>query len=224
MEKQSIIRNIPKVDELLNHPALLALDLPAGNIRAAVREELETLRGQVLSGALDVLPDKASIAAAAGERAKREVLHTNLGRACLSRRAAEAVAAVAGGYSTLEYDVERGCRGSRHGHIEELLTQATGAEAAMAVNNNAAAVLLILSAIGKGGEVAASRGEMVEIGGSFRIPDIMTQCGCALREVGTTNKTHRPGDEGPPAGPYQQLPHCRIFRAARPGGAGRAGA
>ena len=204
MEKQNILRNIPKVDELLNHPALLALDLPAGNIRTAVREELETLRGQVLSGALDVLPDKASIAAAAGERAKREalpslrpvingtgvVLHTNLGRACLSRRAVEAVAAVAGGYSTLEYDVEQGCRGSRHGHIEELLTQATGAEAAMAVNNNAAAVLLILSAIGKGGEVAASRGEMVEIGGSFRIPDIMTQCGCALREVGTTNKTH----------------------------------
>ena len=74
MEKQNILRNIPKVDELLNHPALLALDLPAGNIRAAVREELETLRGQVLSGALDVLPDKASIAAAAGERAKREAL------------------------------------------------------------------------------------------------------------------------------------------------------
>ncbi len=204
MEKQSVLRNIPKVDELLNHPALLALDLPAGSIRAAVREDLEALRGQVLSGALDVLPDKASIAAAAGERARREalpslrpvingtgvVLHTNLGRSCLSQRAVEAVAAVAGGYSTLEYDVAQGCRGSRHSHIETLLAQATGAEAAMAVNNNAAAVLLILSAIGKGGEVAASRGEMVEIGGSFRIPDIMTQCGCALREVGTTNKTH----------------------------------
>ena len=80
--------------------------------------------------------------------------------------------------------------GSRHSHIEDLLALVTGAEAAMVVNNNAAAVLLILSAIGRGGEVAASRGEMVEIGGSFRIPEIMTQCGCALREVGTTNKTH----------------------------------
>ena len=204
MEQQGILRKIPKVDELLGHPALSALDLPAGSVRDAVRRELETLRSQVLSGALESLPDHDAIAAAAGERARREalpslrpvingtgvVLHTNLGRACLSRRAAEAVAAVAGGYSTLEYDVERGCRGSRHSHIEDLLALVTGAEAAMVVNNNAAAVLLILSAIGRGGEVAASRGEMVEIGGSFRIPEIMTQCGCALREVGTTNKTH----------------------------------
>ena len=204
MEQQGILRKIPKVDELLGHPALSALDLPAGSVRDAVRRELEALRSQVLSGALESLPDHDAIAAAAGERARREalpslrpvingtgvVLHTNLGRACLSRRAAEAVAAVAGGYSTLEYDVERGCRGSRHSHIEDLLALVTGAEAAMVVNNNAAAVLLILSAIGRGGEVAASRGEMVEIGGSFRIPEIMTQCGCALREVGTTNKTH----------------------------------
>ncbi len=202
MEQQGILRKIPKVDELLSHPALSALDLPAGSVRDAVRRELEALRSQVLSGALESLPDHDAIAAAAGERARREalpslrpvingtgvVLHTNLGRACLSRRAAEA--AVAGGYSTLEYDVERGCRGSRHSHIEDLLALVTGAEAAMVVNNNAAAVLLILSAIGRGGEVAASRGEMVEIGGSFRIPEIMTQCGCALREVGTTNKTH----------------------------------
>ena len=201
MEQQGILRKIPKVDELLSHPALSALDLPAGSVRDAVRRELEALRSQVLSGALESLPDHDAIAAAAGERARREalpslrpvingtgvVLHTNLGRACLSRRAAEAVA---GGYSTLEYDVERGCRGSRHSHIEDLLALVTGAEAAMVVNNNAAAVLLILSAIGRGGEVAASRGEMVEIGGSFRIPEIMTQCGCALREVGTTNKTH----------------------------------
>ena len=204
MEQQGILRKIPKVDELLSHPALSALDLPAGSVRDAVRRELEALRSQVLSGALESLPDHDAIAAAAGERARREalpslrpvingtgvVLHTNLGRACLSRRAAEAVATVAGGYSTLEYDVERGCRGSRHSHIEDLLALVTGAEAAMVVNNNAAAVLLILSAIGRGGEVAASRGEMVEIGGSFRIPEIMTQCGCALREVGTTNKTH----------------------------------
>ena len=118
------------------------------------------------------------------------VLHTNLGRACLSQRAADAVTAVARGYSTLEYDLDRGQRGSRHDHIEALVCQVTGAEAAMVVNNNAAAVLLILSALGKGGEVITSRGELVEIGGSFRIPEIMVQCGCTLREVGATNKTH----------------------------------
>lgn len=118
-------------------------------------------------------------------------LHTNLGRACLSERAANAAAEAARGYSTLEYDVENGCRGSRYQHVEALLCRLTGAEAAMAVNNNAAAVLLILSALAGGGEVIASRGELVEIGGSFRIPEIVTQCGCKLCEVGATNKTHR---------------------------------
>ena len=108
----------------------------------------------------------------------------------------EAVVAVAGGYSTLEYDVDAGRRGSRHSHVEALLCAVTGAEGAMVVNNNAAAVLLILSALGKGGEVITSRGELVEIGGSFRVPDIMVQCGCALREVGTTNKTHLSDYEG----------------------------
>jgi L-seryl-tRNA(Ser) seleniumtransferase len=117
-------------------------------------------------------------------------LHTNLGRACLSERAVAAAAAAARGYSTLEYDLESGERGSRYVHVEKLLCRITGAEAAMVVNNNAAAVLLILSALGKGGEVITSRGELVEIGGSFRIPEIMEQCGCSLREVGATNKTH----------------------------------
>ena len=204
MEQQGILRKIPKVDELLSHPALSALDLPAGSVRDAVRRELEALRSQVLSGALEALPDHDAIAAAAGERARREalpslrpvingtgvVLHTNLGRSLLSWQAVSAVEQVARSYSTLEYDVESGSRGSRHSHIDSLLAEVTGAEAAMVVNNNAAAVLLILSAMGKGGEVITSRGELVEIGGSFRIPDIMTQCGCILREVGTTNKTH----------------------------------
>ena len=108
------------------------------------------------------------------------VLHTNLGRACLSSRAAAGAAAV-GAYSTLEYDLEKGRRGSRHDHVESLLCQVTGAEAAMVVNNNAAAVLVILSELGRGGEVITSSGELVEIGGSFRIPDIMVQCGCTLR-------------------------------------------
>ncbi len=117
------------------------------------------------------------------------VLHTNLGRSVLPQEAQEAVAAVQSSYSTLEYDLSVQGRGSRHSHVEELLCAITGAEAAMAVNNNAAAVLLVLSALARGGEVIVSRGELVEIGGSFRIPDIMEQSGACMVEVGTTNRT-----------------------------------
>ena len=206
MERQEILRGIPKVDELMQQEAILALreELPTAAVRAAVREELDGLRQAILAGDVCVLPEEASLCEAICRRAREDalpslrpvingtgvVLHTNLGRACLSQRAADAVTAVARGYSTLEYDLAKGQRGSRHDHIETLVCQVTGAEAAMVVNNNAAAVLLILSALGKGGEVITSRGELVEIGGSFRIPEIMVQCGCTLREVGATNKTH----------------------------------
>lgn len=118
------------------------------------------------------------------------VLHTNLGRAPLSEAALQAVKDVAAGYSNLEYSVDAGRRGSRHDYCEAMLTRLTGAEAAMVVNNNAAAVLLVLSALAHGREVILSRGEMIEIGGSFRIPEVMEQSGCVLREVGTTNRTH----------------------------------
>lgn len=117
------------------------------------------------------------------------ILHTNLGRAPLSEEAIEAVRRVAIGYSNLEYDLVAGRRGSRHVYGERLLLELTGAEAAMVVNNNAAAVLLVLSALAAGGEVVISRGEMVEIGGAFRIPDVLEQSGCRLVEVGTTNRT-----------------------------------
>ena len=206
MERQEILRGIPKVDELMQQEAILALreELPTAAVRAAVREELDGLRQAILAGDVCVLPEEASLCEAICRRTREDalpslrpvingtgvVLHTNLGRACLSQRAADAVTAVARGYSTLEYDLAKGQRGSRHDHIETLVCQVTGAEAAMVVNNNAAAVLLILSALGKGGEVITSRGELVEIGGSFRIPEIMVQCGCTLREVGATNKTH----------------------------------
>lgn len=203
MDNRELLRNIPKVDELLREEVLMGLDIPAALLREAVRGELDSLRARVLAGELDSLPEREALCGDILRRARREVLsplrpvingtgvvlHTNLGRACLSRRAAAGAAAV-GGYSTLEYDLDRGARGSRHSHVEQLLCQVTGAEAAMAVNNNAAAVLLILSELGRGGEVITSRGELVEIGGSFRIPDIMVQCGCTLKEVGTTNKTH----------------------------------
>ena len=206
MDKREILRHIPRVDDLLREPQLTALaqELSAMDLRDAVRAQLDDLRADVLSGSVTELPEPAQLASAICRRAKADtlpslrpvvnatgvVLHTNLGRACLSQKAVDAVAAAARGYSTLEYNVEAGKRGSRHDHVEELVTRLTGAEAAMVVNNNAAAVLIILSAMGKGGEVITSRGELVEIGGSFRIPDIMVQCGCSLREVGTTNKTH----------------------------------
>ncbi|MDD2957004.1 MAG: L-seryl-tRNA(Sec) selenium transferase [Lachnospiraceae bacterium] len=119
------------------------------------------------------------------------VLHTNLGRAPLSCGQAEKLAEKMTGYSNLEYDLEKGTRGERSSHFEQLLTRLTGAEAAVAVNNNAAAVLLTLSALAKNREVVVSRGELIEIGGKFRIPEVVSQGGAILREVGTTNKTHR---------------------------------
>ena len=117
------------------------------------------------------------------------IIHTNLGRAPLAAAAVERLSQVARGYSNLEYDLGGGTRGSRTVHAEQLLTSLTGAEAAVVVNNNAAATLLILAALAHGREVVISRGELVEIGGGFRVPDVMAQSGAVLREVGTTNRT-----------------------------------
>ena len=204
MDNKHLLRSLPKVDEVLRQPAIAALDLPQSVITDLVRQRIDGLRRRVLDSDLQTLPSMedlcAEICTAAKAAAKPSLrpvinatgitLHTNLGRACLSEKAVQAAADAARRYSTLEYDVESGQRGSRYSHVEKLLCKITGAEAAMVVNNNAAAVLLILSALGKGGEVITSRGELVEIGGSFRIPEIMEQCGCSLREVGATNKTH----------------------------------
>ena len=206
MERQEMLRGIPKVDELMQQEVISDLreDLPTAAVRSAVRAELDQLRQAILAGEVHELPGADALCAAICRRAREDalpslrpvingtgvVLHTNLGRACLSQRATDAVTAVARGYSTLEYDVLTGGRGERYSHVEALLTALTGAEAAFVVNNNAAAVLLILSGLAAGGEVVASRGELVEIGGSFRVPEIMESCGARLREVGTTNKTH----------------------------------
>ena len=201
--EENLFRSIPRVDELLDRGELKASALSPALLRESVREELDALRSEVRGGRSS-LPETDELCARILARAEEKqmpslrtvinatgvTLHTNLGRACLSERAANAAAEAAYAYSTLEYDAARGCRGSRHSHVESLLCRLTGAEAAMAVNNNAAAVLLILSALACGGEVIVSRGELVEIGGSFRIPEIVTQCGCTLREVGATNKTH----------------------------------
>ncbi len=132
------------------------------------------------------------------------IIHTNLGRAPLPAAAVQRIAQVAAGYCNLEYDLAGGGRGSRSVHAESLLTALTGAEAAVVVNNNAAATLLMLAALARGREVLISRGELVEIGGGFRVPDIMAQSGCVLREVGTTNRT-RVSDYAAAAGPRTAL-------------------
>ena len=201
-----LLRQIPKVDELLKMPVLEALleEMPAQTVTRAVRQALEDLRRDVLEGKIEELPSRDAICARIAVLACREnapslrrvingtgiILHTNLGRACLSDKAAQAACSVAGSYSNLEFNLATGRRGLRYTHIEELICRLTGAESALVVNNNAAAVLLILSALTQGGEVVVSRGELVEIGGSFRVPDIMEACGAVLKEVGTTNKTH----------------------------------
>lgn len=201
-----LLREIPKVDELLNSPVLAQLcgGAPRGAVTDAVRAALEEVRRGILEGRVQAVPEEEKLCRIAAERLKSAslpslrgvingtgvVLHTNLGRACLSERALHAVEEAAHGYSTLEYDLETGSRGKRHTHVEALLQRLTGAQSALVVNNNAAAVLLILSALAGGGEVIVSRGELVEIGGSFRIPEIIESCGARLKEVGATNKTH----------------------------------
>jgi L-seryl-tRNA(Ser) seleniumtransferase len=166
--------------------------------QTAVGEAREALRrGQEVDAALEVVAGRA--AAIAQDRAEPHlrplinatgvILHTNLGRAPLGDRVLDHIVAVSRGYSTLEFDLARGERGSRHSHVEREIVAVTGAEAGMAVNNNAAAVLLALAELARGREVVVSRGQLVEIGGAFRIPDVMAQSGAILRKVGTTNKT-----------------------------------
>ncbi len=206
MANKALLRGIPKVDQLLQNEKILAAarDVTEGALLEAVRSVVDSVREGILAGERDSLPDDGEIAAGVAkylhlrERPSLRrvingtgiVLHTNLGRACLGKAAAEAVRAVADGFSTLEYDVSTGERGSRYSHVDSLLTKITGAESALVVNNNASAVLLMLSALTKGKEVVVSRGEQVEIGGSFRVPEIMEQSGSTLKEIGTTNKTH----------------------------------
>ena len=208
MNKNLLFRNIPKVDVLLERDEIQQLisDYNRDTVVEAIREETEQLREfikksedeQEAQQKIDHLipnirekvikvnsPDMRMVINATGT-----ILHTNLGRAPISVDHMKYVSDIATGYSNLEYSLEEGRRGERYSHFEDLLCKITGAEAAMAVNNNAAAVMLILSTLGKGKEVIVSRGELVEIGGKFRIPDVMEQSGASLVEVGTTNKTH----------------------------------
>jgi L-seryl-tRNA(Ser) seleniumtransferase len=204
---------IPSLDRLLNLPPLEPVLRHYGRTQviAALRAHLDELRREALAGTLNsaALEDariaeavEARLLAAAKPRLTRvfnltgTVLHTNLGRAVLPQEALGAVVQALGAPVNLEYDLETGGRGDRDSVVEELLCELTGAEAATVVNNNAAAVLLVLSALAARREVIVSRGELIEIGGSFRIPDIMRQAGTRLVEVGTTNRTHASDCEG----------------------------
>jgi L-seryl-tRNA(Ser) seleniumtransferase len=192
-------RDLPSVDRLLLEPEIRALLHTAPRIAVvdAVRESLAAARsrraGPPESWATDVrerLSDRARPSLRLVLNATGVVLHTNLGRAPLAPEAVAAMAAVAGGYSNLEFDLDTGIRGSRSDHCREPLRTATGAEDALAVNNAAGALLLALGALAAGRDVLISRGELIEIGGSFRIPDILVRSGARLREIGTTNRTH----------------------------------
>ncbi len=192
----------PSMDKLLDSDGMRALALQHGRVAllAVAREALEHWRAQTPPQAFEPTPFEARCRAALQRQAAPAlrpvfnltgtVLHTNLGRAVMAPEAIEAVLAVMRGASNLEYDLARGQRGDRDDHIDGLLKELTGAEAATAVNNNAAAVLLVLAALADRREVPVSRGELIEIGGAFRIPDIMRRAGARLVEVGTTNRTH----------------------------------
>jgi len=197
-------RHLPSVDRLLGEEQVRELRAVYGHdaVVGLVREVLDNAREEIARGragpSLAELVEEISARAAAALRptlrpvinATGVILHTNLGRAPLSDEAIAAMNVAAAGYSNLEFDLEAGERGSRHRHGEQLLCQLTGAEAALVVNNNASAVLLALTALASGHEVLISRGQAVEIGGGFRIPDVMRQSGAVLVDVGTTNRTY----------------------------------
>ena len=203
--KHEKLRNLPKADVIMDLPVLQPFLASTDRKTAleAVRKAVEEMRSELLSGADPDISAETAAARACEILAKEDrpslrpvinatgvILHTNLGRARLTPRAAQQAAKIACSYSTLEYDPEKGERGSRHDHVGKLIAQVTGAEDAMVVNNNAAATLLCLVSLAYKKEVVVSRGELVEIGGSFRVPEIMEQGGTVLKEIGTTNKTH----------------------------------
>ncbi len=210
---QALLRELPAVDRLLNEPAVVEV-LQSTSRRLVLqavqetvnnyRQSINTNRGdQEFLDNIDISPAGLAVEAADLARGKTRpsirpvinasgvVIHTNLGRSPLAPAAAEALTDIAVHYNNLEFNLDTGRRGSRQAHLEEIICDLTGAEAAAVFNNNAAAVFMVLNTLASGRQVVVSRGELVEIGGSFRIPDIMASSGASMVEVGTTNKTYR---------------------------------
>jgi len=209
--RQEVLRKIPSVDEILSQPGVsdLLRTHPRDRVVEAIRNSLKELRAKLLcqEGPSEVDESLFSFERLLPvfqrelERQTRPrlqpvinatgvVIHTNLGRSPLHPSALRHLVEISKAYSNLEYDLDRGDRGTRYAHVEEILCRLSGAESAMAVNNNAGAVLLVLNTLAEGREVVVSRGELVEIGGAFRIPYVMKRSGALLKEVGTTNRTH----------------------------------
>jgi len=203
--KNSLLRELPSIDELLRSERLAgtlsAYSVPL--VTEAARNTLDRLRKEIISGQRETLSDDEISAAVIGKieeilrpgvvpvvNATGTILHTNIGRALLCKEAADAVRLAAEKNINLEFDLATGERGERDSLVEDLLKRLTGAEAACVVNNNAAAVLITLNTLAEGKDVVISRGELIEIGGSFRLPEIIKKSGCVLKEVGTTNRTH----------------------------------
>lgn len=205
MSVQDVMRSLPAMDKILSDSSLKEYKsaIDHESLKKICTDALTLWREKILSGEITSFDENMFFSDLRQELKRRlhpslrpvlnctgVVVHTNLGRSCLAEEAVKAVAEVAGRYSTLEYNLESGERGQRNDHVEWLLCQLTGAEAAVVVNNNAGAVLLVLAALAAKKEAVVSRGELVEIGGSFRIPDIMSFAGTRLVEVGCTNRTH----------------------------------
>jgi L-seryl-tRNA(Ser) seleniumtransferase len=208
-DKGEIFRKIPSVDRLLNGPELTKISskFPRNLILRAINQVLEEVREDIQKNDVIESPGELKIKEVSKKVVDRlqllsrpslkpvinatgVIVHTNLGRSLLTDRVIKRFRPLSEGYSNLEYDLKSGKRGSRYSHVEGILKEITSAEAAMVVNNNAAAVLISLDTLAKGREVIVSRGQLVEIGGSFRIPDVMGKSGAKMVEVGTTNKTH----------------------------------
>ena len=204
-EKQKLLSGLPSVDEILKGGQGMEWlnTYPRRYVLQAVREAIDLRRKEIIDGFTSDLSEErmmsdiehiieklSSFSLKPLINATGVVIHTNLGRSTLSERVLENIRRVSESYSNLEYDIEKGKRGKRYTHIKRILREVTGAEDALIINNNAAAVLLCLNTLSRSKEVIVSRGELVEIGGSFRMPDVMTASGAILREVGTTNKTH----------------------------------
>ena len=203
--KKELFKKLPKVDDVIKIPEMkeLAKNIDYFSFTEGIREGIAHYRQGIVEGNItqfqleDIIGDIVKILERKGRmnlknviNATGTVVHTNLGRSLISEKAAKNVVDVITSYNNLEYNLEKGGRGSRYDHIEELICRVTGAEAAVLTNNNAAAVMLALNEFARDGEAVVSRGELVEIGGSFRVPDIMEMSGTRLVEVGTTNRTH----------------------------------